>query len=394
MILSLPQSQHFDIRTNSMEQYFFRCLHFEVHKVSNFYQTTMQDLYARYQQIHQSIEPVLLQQQQSRITSTDAKTNSASSSHVHATTGTSTVPPLPTTRSTKQIPESTSSHTTAAAAAATNPNRSMHYGIHHLLSICGSDSKSCVTHGTNMAAPSSSTTTTTRIPVDDDEEDEEHQPTTTAASLSSDTNVTISIALLLNIYKLSRDLLLLETYCIMAFTAFSKILKKHDKVTGHNTKHAFMTKIVIPCNFVQTQQERQQQQDEHKQNVSGDGPVTGLIRRPPLLPPMPTKQSLSSATSSSMGATPMARSVRPNARTRQLAASGSGITTTKIPSLATMIDQCYTWCNTLSKQYETRQSLYGDQDQLQGLQRLQLQQLQSLQYDEYLFLHMIQKFQQ
>ena len=228
---------------------------------------------------------------------------------------------------------------------------------------------------------------------EEEEEDEKHRPTTTAASSSSDPNVAISIALLLNIYKLSRDLLLLETYCIMALTSFSKILKKHDKVTGYNTKHSFMTKIVIPSNFVQTQQEQQQKQ--HEQKVSGHGPATGRIRRPLLLPPMPTKQSLSLATSSSMGAIPTARSVRPNARARRMAASGSGMTTTpKIPSLNTMIDQCYSWYNALSEQYETRQSLYGEQEQLQRLQRLQLQQQQSLQYDEYLFLHMIQKFQQ
>lgn len=42
----------------------------------------------------------------------------------------------------------------------------------------------------------------------------------------------------------------LELYSIMALTSFSKILKKHDKVTGYCTKYAFMTQIVLPANFV------------------------------------------------------------------------------------------------------------------------------------------------
>jgi SPX domain len=53
-----------------------------------------------------------------------------------------------------------------------------------------------------------------------------------------------------SIYKLYRDLLFLELYSIMALTSFSKILKKHDKVTGYCTKYAFMTKVVLPANFV------------------------------------------------------------------------------------------------------------------------------------------------
>lgn len=50
-------------------------------------------------------------------------------------------------------------------------------------------------------------------------------------------------------YRLYKDLLLLETYAIMTYCAFSKILKKHDKVTGHNTRCAFMTHVVNKANF-------------------------------------------------------------------------------------------------------------------------------------------------
>ena len=53
-----------------------------------------------------------------------------------------------------------------------------------------------------------------------------------------------------SIFRLYRELLLLETFCIMAYCGFSKILKKHDKLTGHTTKNAFMAKIVNQANFV------------------------------------------------------------------------------------------------------------------------------------------------
>mmetsp|Transcript_11234 Transcript_11234/g.21427 ORF Transcript_11234/g.21427 Transcript_11234/m.21427 type:complete len:372 (+) Transcript_11234:114-1229(+) len=52
-----------------------------------------------------------------------------------------------------------------------------------------------------------------------------------------------------SIFKLYKDLLLLETYAIMAYCAFSKILKKHDKVTGHKTRAPFMTNVVNKANF-------------------------------------------------------------------------------------------------------------------------------------------------
>jgi SPX domain protein involved in polyphosphate accumulation len=52
-----------------------------------------------------------------------------------------------------------------------------------------------------------------------------------------------------SIYNLYKDLLLLETYAIMTYCSFSKILKKHDKVTGYETRSAFMENIVNKANF-------------------------------------------------------------------------------------------------------------------------------------------------
>jgi len=52
-----------------------------------------------------------------------------------------------------------------------------------------------------------------------------------------------------SIYRLYKDLLLLETFAIMTYCSFSKILKKHDKVTGYETKNAFMANIVNQANF-------------------------------------------------------------------------------------------------------------------------------------------------
>eukprot|EP00934_Nitzschia_sp_Nitz4_P001934 Nitzschia sp. Nitz4//scaffold41_size133979//63125//64664//NITZ4_003349-RA/size133979-snap-gene-0.103-mRNA-1//1//CDS//3329551476//1934//frame0 len=51
------------------------------------------------------------------------------------------------------------------------------------------------------------------------------------------------------IYRLYKDLLLLETFAIMSYCSFSKILKKHDKVTGYKTRIAFMSNIVNKANF-------------------------------------------------------------------------------------------------------------------------------------------------
>jgi len=52
-----------------------------------------------------------------------------------------------------------------------------------------------------------------------------------------------------SIYRLYRDLLLLETFAIMTYCSFSKILKKHDKVTGYSTRAAFMFNVVNKANF-------------------------------------------------------------------------------------------------------------------------------------------------
>ena len=43
-----------------------------------------------------------------------------------------------------------------------------------------------------------------------------------------------------SILRFSSDLLLLETWAIFCFCSFSKILKKHDKVTGYSTRYAFI----------------------------------------------------------------------------------------------------------------------------------------------------------
>lgn len=53
-----------------------------------------------------------------------------------------------------------------------------------------------------------------------------------------------------SIFRLYRELLLLETFAIMTYCGFSKILKKHDKNTGFSTRNAFMVKIVNQANFV------------------------------------------------------------------------------------------------------------------------------------------------
>mmetsp|Transcript_2434 Transcript_2434/g.6772 ORF Transcript_2434/g.6772 Transcript_2434/m.6772 type:complete len:430 (-) Transcript_2434:145-1434(-) len=52
-----------------------------------------------------------------------------------------------------------------------------------------------------------------------------------------------------SIYRLYKDLLLLETFAIMTYCSFSKILKKHDKVTGYDTRNAFMANVVNKANF-------------------------------------------------------------------------------------------------------------------------------------------------
>lgn len=52
-----------------------------------------------------------------------------------------------------------------------------------------------------------------------------------------------------SLYKLYKDMLLLELYAIMTYCSFSKILKKHDKVTKHTTRTQFMKNVVNKANF-------------------------------------------------------------------------------------------------------------------------------------------------
>jgi SPX domain protein involved in polyphosphate accumulation len=56
--------------------------------------------------------------------------------------------------------------------------------------------------------------------------------------------------LLVACVRFYKDVLLLENYAIMHFCGFSKILKKHDKMTGHNTRDAFMINVMRNQNFV------------------------------------------------------------------------------------------------------------------------------------------------
>jgi hypothetical protein len=52
-----------------------------------------------------------------------------------------------------------------------------------------------------------------------------------------------------SINRLYKDLLLLETFGIMTYCGFSKILKKHDKVTGYSTRNKFMEGMVNNASF-------------------------------------------------------------------------------------------------------------------------------------------------
>ena len=57
--------------------------------------------------------------------------------------------------------------------------------------------------------------------------------------------------LLMACVRFYKDVLLLENYAIMHFCGFSKILKKHDKMTGFNTRDAFMRNVMRGQNFVE-----------------------------------------------------------------------------------------------------------------------------------------------
>jgi hypothetical protein len=56
------------------------------------------------------------------------------------------------------------------------------------------------------------------------------------------------------VYQVYKDLLLLESYAILTYCAFSKILKKHDKRTGKETREQVMQALVQNANFTDTSQ--------------------------------------------------------------------------------------------------------------------------------------------
>ena len=49
--------------------------------------------------------------------------------------------------------------------------------------------------------------------------------------------------------KFYKDVLLLENFAIMNYCGFSKILKKHDKLTGYSTREAYMRNVMSKQNF-------------------------------------------------------------------------------------------------------------------------------------------------
>jgi SPX domain protein involved in polyphosphate accumulation len=55
--------------------------------------------------------------------------------------------------------------------------------------------------------------------------------------------------LLMACVKFYKDVLLLENFAIMNYCGFSKILKKHDKLTGFSTRESFMRNVMNKQNF-------------------------------------------------------------------------------------------------------------------------------------------------
>lgn len=55
--------------------------------------------------------------------------------------------------------------------------------------------------------------------------------------------------LLMACVKFYKDVLLIENFAIMNYCGFSKILKKHDKMTGFKTREAFMRNVMNHQNF-------------------------------------------------------------------------------------------------------------------------------------------------
>ena len=57
--------------------------------------------------------------------------------------------------------------------------------------------------------------------------------------------------LLSSCVRFYKDLLMLENFAIMNYCGFSKILKKHDKITGFETRDLFMKNVMRLQNFTQ-----------------------------------------------------------------------------------------------------------------------------------------------
>jgi SPX domain len=194
------------IVTNPVEQNFFRLLHQEVRKVSYFYHKLMHELSIRYDRIHYNVHQLL------------------------------------------RLEDDPAAHEDRADA----PPQSTEYSVYRLLQEDDDDAAESrdpttaraahrtVPSRTNPPAASALTTTTTTRP------DRNRRSSRSSNSRRQHHYFLCNQS----IYKLYRDLMFLELYSIMALTSFSKILKKHDKVTGYHTKYAFMTKIVLPANFV------------------------------------------------------------------------------------------------------------------------------------------------
>jgi hypothetical protein len=315
-----------NIKNNTMEQYFFRCLHTEVKKVSHFYHLMIQELYIRYERIYQST--LRIHHNNNNDTATITNMNNEPKQQVK-----------------KQASKSNPSVGTKASKSIKNMNNSN-------VAQCIRD---------EVATTTTTTTGTDRWNMNQNQTQQQLQQY-------------VIPMLLISIYKLSRDLLLLESYSIMAFTSFSKILKKHDKVTGYDTKYNFMTKIVIPSNFVQTNTSTYINHTNMNQQQHRIGRNQQLIQEPVNDVSMNRKKAASKAT-------------------RTMERIGNRENQQELPSLQTMIEQCYHWYGTISEQYERNETPITTTTIIQQPQQ-QPQQPKALNYDEMLFLNMIQQLNQ
>jgi SPX domain len=182
------------LQHNPAEVAFFRLLHDEFHKAVYFIGATESEFALREQRLRHGIQ-IYQRQEQAWWVATTSSSQSLSSSSMQKREGVQ--------------PSSSSSLNQPAMKASPSG-------------------------ATLNASPTSGTTTTTPF----------------AAAGSADS---LSCSLLADkwqvmaksIYRLYKDLLLLETFCIMTVASFSKILKKHDKVTGQVTREAFMQNVVL-----------------------------------------------------------------------------------------------------------------------------------------------------